>query len=139
MSARPRPDRPRLVYAAAALAILLIEIAIALLVKGGFVRHTLGDVLVVMLLYCALMAAFGLRPVIAALLAAGFAFAVEIAQAFDIVERLGLGGIPFARIVIGTTFSWTDLVAYAAGGALSLLCDAMLGKARSGRLKDQAS
>lgn len=123
MRARPQPDRPRLVYAAAALAILLIEIAIALFVKGGIVRHTLGDVLVVMLLYCALMAALQLRPVTAASLAATFAFAVEIAQAFEIVERLGLSDIPLARIVIGTTFSCGDLAAYAIGAVAAVVID----------------
>ena len=125
-TAKPRPERkPRRVYLGAALALLLIEIAIASFVKTGFVRHSLGDVLVVMLLYAMLMAATRLRPLSAAVFCVAFAFAVEGAQALNVVDRLGLGDIALARIVIGTTFSPWDLVAYAAGAAAAVLIDAL--------------
>lgn len=126
----------RRVYLAAALVIFLVEVAIARFVSGGFVRHTLGDVLVVALLYCALMASTRLDPVPAAVACVGFAFAVEAAQAAAIVERLGLSHLPLARIVIGTTFSWGDLLAYAAGGALALVADYGFG---GRRLRDRPS
>lgn len=47
-----------------------------------------------------------------------FAFAVEAAQAAQIVERFSLADILLARIIIGTTFSWGDVVAHAAGAIL---------------------
>ena len=121
---RPARRADRRLYLAAAAAIFLVEVAIALFVPGGFVRHTLGDVLVVVLLYSALMASTRLDPLPAALACVGFAFTVEAAQALSLVERVGLADVPLARIVIGTTFSATDLAAYAAGGALALLAEA---------------
>jgi hypothetical protein len=122
--AKPRRDRRS--YLVAAIVLLLVEIAIALFVKSGFVRHTLGDVLVVMLLYAALMAAIRLKPVLAALLCFAFACVVEGAQALNIVERLGLGDVALARIVIGTTFSPWDLVAYFAGAIVAVFIDARM-------------
>ena len=44
-----------------------------------------------------------------------FAAAVEIAQYFDFVSLLGLGEIAFFRILMGTAFSFIDIVCYAAG------------------------
>ncbi|WP_201768006.1 DUF2809 domain-containing protein [Acaryochloris sp. CCMEE 5410] len=41
--------------------------------------------------------------------------AVEVLQYFKILELLGLGSSSLARTVIGTTFSWEDLVAYRLG------------------------
>lgn len=42
----------------------------------------------------------------------------RIGQYFDFVTLLGLGGIPFFRILLGSTFSWADLLCYGAGCAL---------------------
>jgi hypothetical protein len=47
-----------------------------------------------------------------------FAAAVEVGQYFDFVSLMGLGDIAFFRILLGSTFSWADLVCYAAGCAL---------------------
>lgn len=47
-----------------------------------------------------------------------FAFTVELLQKINIVDILGLGGIPFFRTLIGTTFSPVDLICYAAGSAI---------------------
>ncbi len=120
---KPRLDRTRATYAATALLIFCVEVAIALFVKSGFVRHTLSDVFVVMLLYAALMAVAPLPRVIAAGLCFVFACAVEVGQALGLVERLGLSDMPLARIVIGTTFSWSDIAAYAAGAFITVIAD----------------
>lgn len=138
-SLRAKLRLDRRIYLVGAILLLLVEISIALFVKSGFVRHTLGDVLIVMLLYCALMAVTNLRPVTAAAASTGLAFLVEAAQALDIVERLGLSHAPLARIVIGTTFSPWDLAAYAAGGALALASDKIIGGAARNRVKGRTS
>jgi hypothetical protein len=44
-----------------------------------------------------------------------FAFGIEILQYLVIVEKLGLQNNRLARIVIGTSFSWEDILAYLAG------------------------
>lgn len=44
-----------------------------------------------------------------------FSYAVEIGQYYDLVGMLGLRGNRFAEIVIGTGFTWTDMLAYTLG------------------------
>lgn len=44
-----------------------------------------------------------------------FACFVEVLQAVDIVNLLGLGGSAFFRCVIGTSFSFLDILCYAVG------------------------
>ena len=53
-----------------------------------------------------------------------FAILVEIGQYFGLVYLLGLGHIEFFRILIGTGFSWWDMVCYAAGCGLFVAADA---------------
>lgn len=47
-----------------------------------------------------------------------FSYGVEIMQYFNLVELLGLGEYKLARIVIGTSFAWSDLLAYTAGAVI---------------------
>ena len=110
--------RLRLVYAAAFVILLLAEILIALFVRDAFIRPYGGDILVTVLICCFLRIFFpaGVRmlPVWVFL----FAAAVETGQYFDFVALMGLGDNAFFRILLGSTFSWADLVCYAVGCAL---------------------
>ena len=115
MSVRPA-------YAALAALLFGIEALIALYGEG-FVRHTLGDVLAAALVYVGLRTITGLRPVSAATIAFAFSAAVEAAQAAALIERLGLEGSALARLVLGTTFTWADMAAYALGAAGACLAD----------------
>jgi hypothetical protein len=54
-----------------------------------------------------------------ALGALAVALLVELAQAFSLVERLGLADVAFARVVLGTYCDVHDVLAYTA--ALPLL------------------
>lgn len=98
--------------------IFLVELLIALFVRDAFIRPYGGDILVTVLICCFLRLFFptGVRllPVWVFL----FAAAVEVGQYFDFVSLMGLGDIAFFRILLGSTFSWADLVCYAAGCAL---------------------
>lgn len=109
----------RLKYLAAFLILFAAEVLIALFVHDGFVRPYLGDVLVVILLYffVRIIIPEGIRllPLYIFL----FAAAVEVLQYFDFVDLIGLGGNRIARIILGTTFSFADILCYAAG---CLLC-----------------
>jgi hypothetical protein len=44
-----------------------------------------------------------------------FSFTVEFLQFANIVKKLGLGESKTARIIIGTSFSWLDLLSYTVG------------------------
>ena len=110
-------------YFGLAILIFLIEVLIALYVHDEFVRPYLGDVLVVMLIYCFIKAFFRLPVLTAAIIVLMFSFTIEFLQYLNVVEMLGLEKSKVARIVIGTSFSWADLVMYAAGVGMILLIE----------------
>ncbi|MBE6598413.1 MAG: DUF2809 domain-containing protein [Ruminococcaceae bacterium] len=111
----------RLRYLAAFFIILAVEIIIALFIRDRFIRPYGGDILVTVLLCCFVRVIFPkdnhpavrLLPLWVFL----FAAAVEVGQYFDYVSLLGLGDIAFFRILLGTSFSWADLLCYGIGCA----------------------
>ncbi|MDP5278365.1 DUF2809 domain-containing protein [Sphingomonas sp. DG1-23] len=107
-------------YALVALALLLIEIAIALFVRDRFVRPYLGDVIAVILVYAALRATFRLDVIPAAATAFLVAAAIEFGQLFRVLDLLGLADHRIARTVLGYGFELKDFVAYATGGLIVL-------------------
>jgi hypothetical protein len=114
-----------------ALLLLSIELSIALLVDDTFVRPYLGDVLVIPLVYCFVATFIDVRPIRLVLAVLGLAFAVELAQYFEFVQRIGLEDNAIARTVLGTSYSAPDLLAYTVGAALTAGCHLRL--RRTGR------
>ena len=57
-----------------------------------------------------------------------FSYTVEILQYLKIINVLGLQHSGIARIVIGTSFEWIDLLAYTAGVVIILFVEKQLGK-----------
>ncbi len=119
------------------ISLLLIEIFIALYVHDRFIRPYFGDVLVVVLIYFLVRIFFSedskkviLKIALGCLL---FAFAIEIGQYFHLVDILGLGHIKAARIIIGTGFTWWDMLAYI-GGYFLILGLEYFGLSRLGQL-----
>jgi hypothetical protein len=100
--------------------LFLIEVCIAIFFKDEFIRPFVGDVLVVILIYCFIRAFWKIRPVVAALSVFGFACAIEGLQYLNLVDRLGLRQYKVLAIILGTTFDWMDILAYAIGTAISL-------------------
>lgn len=98
---------------------------IALFVHDRFIRPYLGDALVIGLIYLTLRAVTPLRVLPATALAVGIAFAVEFAQAFNLIDFLGLRENAFARIVLGSSYDLKDFAAYAAGGMGVLAIEAV--------------
>lgn len=95
--------------------VLLVETFIALFVRDRFVRPYLGDFLVVILLFLFIKIFINSSNNWILLAVLIIAFAVEALQYFSFVTWLGLGHSSVAGIVLGSTFSWEDLVAYALG------------------------
>ncbi|MEO0894880.1 MAG: DUF2809 domain-containing protein [Bacteroidota bacterium] len=102
-------------YALIALALFVIEVLIALYVRDSFIRPKVGDYLVVIFLYCFLMAFVEMKVWKAALIVWLFAIAVECLQYVKIVEVLGWQDSELARVLIGTHFNFEDIVAYSLG------------------------
>ncbi|HLA55528.1 MAG TPA: DUF2809 domain-containing protein [Flavobacterium sp.] len=102
-------------YFALASFIFSIEVLIALFVNDHFVRPYLGDVLVVILIYCFLKSFLKLPVLTAAAFVLIFSFTIEWLQFLNIVGKLGLEKSKIARTVIGTSFAWIDLLTYVSG------------------------
>ncbi|NMH29395.1 ribosomal maturation YjgA family protein [Flavobacterium silvaticum] len=102
-------------YFAIFVVLFAIEACIALFVHDGFIRPYVGDVLVVMLIYGFVKSFIELPVITAVVCVLAFAFCVEFLQYLNIVDKLGLSESPLARTVIGTSFSWNDLLCYTIG------------------------
>lgn len=102
-------------YLLLSLILFLTEVLIAVFVNDRLIRPYGGDYLVVILLYC-LVRSFVKAPVVPTALAVlVFSYLIEILQYYNLVAILGLQRSKIARIVIGTGFSWWDMVAYTLG------------------------
>ncbi|HOY05448.1 MAG TPA: DUF2809 domain-containing protein [Saprospiraceae bacterium] len=110
-------------YFLAAVLLFAIEVLIALYMHDRFVRPYMGDFLVVILIYCVVRAFVDASVLKTALFVLLFSYTIEVLQYFQIVQRLGLQHVAVARIVIGTSFEWGDLLAYTGGVLLVLLLE----------------
>ncbi|APP75290.1 hypothetical protein BJD12_08520 [Xanthomonas vesicatoria ATCC 35937] len=121
------PLRARAGYLLIAVALLLIEVAIAAgWIGGAWVRGSLGDVLAVALVYCGLRGVFGCPPGWACMLAIGIGCAIEGLQAIHLADRLGLRPGSAAYIALGNTATLHDVLMYALGGVAAVGCDVLL-------------
>ncbi|MEO5942745.1 MAG: DUF2809 domain-containing protein [Ferruginibacter sp.] len=103
--------------------IFLVEVFIALFVHDEIIRPHIGDLLVVILIYCFLKSFLNIAVGKIARFTLLFSYTVETLQYFKIVELLGLGHSKIARIIIGTSFSWMDIVAYTLGIGIVLIIE----------------
>lgn len=110
-------------YFLLALLLFVVEVLIALYAHDPIVRPYVGDVLVVILLYC-LVKSFLKTPVVpTALGVLLFSYLIETLQYFQIGHRLGLEHSQVAMTIIGNYFQWIDLVAYTFGAAIVLFIE----------------
>jgi hypothetical protein len=103
--------------------LFVIEVLIALFVHDAIVRPYIGDLLVVILVYCfirSFLRAGVLRAAIASLL---FSYLVEFLQYINIVQKLGFQDSKIFSIVVGTSFEWIDMLAYTVGIAVVLIVE----------------
>nr|WP_315153196.1 DUF2809 domain-containing protein [uncultured Flavobacterium sp.] len=103
--------------------LFVIEVLIALYVHDAIIRPYIGDVLVVILIYCFIKSFLKLPVLPVALFVLLFSFSVEFLQYLNIVGKLGLQNSKIARTVIGTSFAWIDLVCYIAGIIIVIIAE----------------
>jgi len=103
--------------------LLLVEVLIAMYVHDKIIRPYIGDVLVVILIYCFIKAFVkgGTIPVALGVLL--FSYLIETMQYFKLVNLLELQKSRLANVVIGNSFSWVDIVAYTVGIAIIILVE----------------
>ncbi|WP_349675006.1 DUF2809 domain-containing protein, partial [Hungatella hathewayi] len=97
------------------LVLMVVETLIALYVHDKVIRPYVGDMLVVLVVYCFVRIVIPVKARLMPLYVFVFAACVEVLQYFDLVTLLGLSGNRFARIVFGSVFDVKDLACYAAG------------------------
>lgn len=102
-------------YFILAITLFFIEVIIALYVHDAFIRPYFGDVLVVILLYCSTRSVVNSPVITTALIVFVIACLIELSQYFHLVQLLGWGGSKTAATVLGTSFSFTDVLMYALG------------------------
>lgn len=110
------------------LLLFITEVCIALFVHDNFVRPYIGDVLVVILIYCFVKSFLKVSVTKAAIAVLLFAFTVETLQYLAIVEKLGLENNKIAKTVIGTSFSWEDILAYIIGIVMVMVSERFISK-----------
>lgn len=103
--------------------LLLLEAFIAIFLKSGFIRHTFGDYLVVILVYCFLRSFSKTKAIYLALITLVISFIIEFLQLTNFLEVLNLQDNTLAKTVLGSTFSISDLIAYTLGVITIYLID----------------
>ncbi len=98
--------------------LLFTEVYIALYVHDQIIRPFIGDLLVVILIYCFVRAFTKfpyLKVIIAVLL---FAYIVEAIQATSFINWIGFSENKVAKIILGNSFDWSNMMAYTIGALL---------------------
>ncbi|UII25164.1 DUF2809 domain-containing protein [Fulvivirga maritima] len=95
--------------------LFLTEVFIALYVHDNIVRPYIGDYLVVMFVYCFVKSFFDFPVVKTAIGVLIFSYFIETMQYLKMVNLLGLQDNRLARIVLGVSFEWIDMLAYTLG------------------------
>ena len=113
-------QKRRVGWAVIGIIILAIEIYIAVFIKGGFIRHYIGDVLATAMLYAFGRAIFRVAPINLAIFVFAISLFIEALQYLKILEILAVKS-SILRIIFGGTFDWTDIICYLAGCILAYM------------------
>lgn len=103
--------------------LLIVEILIAVFLKSGFIRHTFGDFLVVIMLYAFLKSFLKTKTLFVAIAVLIIAYTVEFLQLTTFLDVLNLRSSRLATIILGSHFSIGDLIAYTLGVITAVLID----------------
>lgn len=111
-------------YGIAALLLFGCELVIGMWLNDWhFVRSYLGDVLVIPLIYCLIRIFTSRLPRSMPALVGCIGIIAEITQYFRLYAVLGFEKHSLPAILLGTSFSWWDIVSYAAGVVLIYLAE----------------
>ncbi|WP_103068419.1 ribosomal maturation YjgA family protein [Aquimarina sediminis] len=115
-------------YFALTILIFFIEVLIALFVNDRIIRPYLGDTIVVLLIYCFFRSFLNINPLRIAIGTLLFSYIIEVLQYFEFVKLLGLEHCKLAKIVLGSSFAWLDILSYTLGFIILLWLEKLLPK-----------
>lgn len=104
-------------YFLAFIVILLIEILIATYATG-FLRHTIGDVLAVILLYCFIKNFLTVSITKTLIIVLVISFSIEFLQLTNLQDIYPERMEKYLRIILGNSFDVGDLLTYCIGALL---------------------
>jgi len=110
--------RVKLKYLSISLVLLLIEVIIALFLHDNIIRPYIGDILAVILVYCAVRAFAPDNMIFLPLYVFLFAVFIELLQ-FAIVPLLHFGNNTVLKTIVGSVFDWVDILCYFIGALLT--------------------
>lgn len=105
----------RLFYTFAFFILIITEILIALFIHDNFIRPYVGDMLVVILIYCFVRIFIPDKLKLLPLYVFIFALVIEISQYFNLIDVLGLSESYLAHCIFGSSFDFKDILCYALG------------------------
>ena len=105
------------------LLLFVIEFIIGADFHDTIIRPYGGDFLVVILIYCFVKSVINTPVIKTALGVLLFSYLVEVSQYFHLVTLLGMQHSKLANIMLGTSFSFTDLLAYTLGIGLIIVVE----------------
>ena len=105
------------------LLLFVIEFIIGADFHDTIIRPYGGDFLVVILIYCFVKSFINTPVIKTALGVLLFSYVIEISQYFHLVTLLGMQHSRLANIMLGTSFSFTDLLAYTLGIGLVIVVE----------------
>lgn len=115
-------------YLVLAHSLFLVELAIAFIIKTGFIRYTFGDYLVVILLYAIIRGCTNMSVWASSLVVLLIAYAIEFLQLTPFLTYFNLQDSFTAKLIFGSTFNFTDLIAYTLGIATVLIIETLNSK-----------
>ncbi len=112
--------KTRIIYFVILILIIAVEVVIGITQHDNFIRDYIGDVIVVWAVYCLVQCFLGGKNNHHAVNAGVFVFSVivELLQKIHIADILGIEN-KLLRTITGTSFSYIDILAYAAGCAVT--------------------
>lgn len=125
---KDQPSLSNKSYLLIGIGLFLVEVFIALFVRDAIIRPYGGDFLAVIMLYFLARGLVNWSSVWVVLAALGIAFAIEIAQYLDLLSWLGWQDNTLARVVLGSSFEWGDMLAYTLGSISAYWIDHFLSR-----------
>jgi hypothetical protein len=113
-------------YFLLSLLLLGVEIFIGVYMHDRIIRPYGGDFLVVIWLYCLVRSFWDLPVPVTAVLVLLFSYLVETSQYFHLADRLGFKGRSLMRVLLGSYFTWTDILSYTLGILFVLVVEGII-------------
>lgn len=102
-------------YLCISILLLITEILIAIFAKDEFIRPVLGDYLAALFVFYVLATFLKISEIKTALISLFICYFIEGLQFMHILEVFDLEKYSILKIIVGTSFSWTDMLAYTLG------------------------